>query len=216
MPCLMVVTFLVFFWIHPSGVTVVRPLTTFGYDDAPSGHAEVSLENVEVPSSHILGEEGSGFQIAQSRLGPGRIHHCMRAVGLGERAFEQMIQRALSRKAFNKRLAEHGMIHRYIAESRIDLNASRAMVLTAAAYMDEHGSQAARNHVSAAKVFVPNAVLRVLDRCMQIYGAAGLSGDNWFARAWTGMRSLRIADGPDEVHMLSLVRGEIKSRIPKL
>lgn len=202
------------------GVRIVRPLTAFGYDDAPVGHAEVALDGVAVgPEAVVLGE-GRGFEIAQGRLGPGRIHHCMRAVGLGERALEMMVRRALGRKAFGKRLVRHGTVARDIAESRIDLETARLLVLRCAALVDAVGGRGARKEVALIKVAVPRLVLRVIDRAIQVFGGAGVEGDGPLARAFAGIRSLRIADGPDEVHARTVagleVRDMIKRRVAKL
>ena len=179
------------------GIDIVRPLTTFGYDDAPHGHAEIALNAVRVPPSALLGEPGAGFRIGQARLGPGRIHHCMRAIGLAERCLEALLERATdpSRVPFGRRIGEHATVQVDIAESRSDIDAARALVLVTAALIDAHGVPAARKHIALIKVAIPRAALRVIDRAIQVHGAAGVSQDTFLARAWAGMRTLRIADG---------------------
>jgi acyl-CoA dehydrogenase len=191
------------------GVTVVRPLTVFGYDHAPHGHAEVRFENVRVPVSNILLGEGRGFEIAQGRLGPGRIHHCMRAIGLAERALEMMCDRARQRVTFGKPIAEHGMIRQMIAQSRIEIDEARLLTLHAARMMDRQGNKAARKEIAMIKVSAPNMVCRVLDRAIQVFGAGGVSQDFDLAANYAHARTLRIVDGPDEVHLNAIAKMEL-------
>ena len=194
------------------GVEVVRPLLVFGYDDAPHGHAEVTLTDVRVPVTNVLGTEGDGFAIAQARLGPGRIHHCMRLLGMAERALDLMCRRAAERVAFGKTLAEQGVIQEWIADSRIEIEQARLLVLKAAWLMDTVGNKGARIEISAIKVVAPNVALRVIDRAIQAHGGGGVSQDFPLAELWAQARTLRIADGPDEVHRRSVARRELRSK----
>jgi acyl-CoA dehydrogenase len=192
-----------------SGIKCIRPLTVFGYDDAPHGHAEVMLENVELDESAIILGEGRGFEISQSRLGPGRIHHCMRAVGLASRCYELMLERTFQRQTFGRYLHEHGSCRELIADSASDIEAARLLTLSCAENIDRHGAQKERDKIALIKVTVPELTSRVVDRAVQIYGGAGVSGDFPLARALVGLRTLRIADGPDAVHKQSLALMEI-------
>ena len=191
------------------GVEIVRPMCVFGHDDAPHGHMHIRFHNVRVPESNIILGRGRGFEISQGRLGPGRIHHCMRSIGAAEKALDLMCKRAVSREAFGKPLAELGGNYDVIADSRIEIEMCRLLVLRAAWLMDEIGNRAARDAISQIKVAVPNMSLRVIDRAMQIHGAAGVSQDFPLASLWTAQRTLRLADGPDEVHRRVIARKEL-------
>jgi acyl-CoA dehydrogenase len=194
------------------GVTVVRPLTVFGYDDAPHGHMEVLLENVRVPVSNMLLGEGRGFEIAQGRLGPGRIHHCMRSIGAAERALEMMVDRLQARVAFGKPLAEQSVWHERIAESRCMIDQARLLTLNAAHMMDTVGNKEARAEIAMIKVVAPNMSCQVVDWAIQAHGAAGVSQDFWLAEAYAHQRTVRIVDGPDEVHRNAIAKLELAKR----
>jgi len=196
--------------IDAPGVDILRPMYVFGKDDAPHGHMHIKFDNVRVPKENIILGEGRGFEISQGRLGPGRIHHCMRSIGVAERALELLCRRALSRTAFGKPLAELGGNYDVIADSRIELDMCRLAVLKAAYMMDTIGNKEARKYISAIKVAVPNMALKVIDRAIQIYGALGVSQDTPLAAMWTSQRTLRLADGPDEVHRRVIAREELK------
>ena len=189
---------------HTPGVTVVRSLTTLGYDDAPLGHAEVRFEDVRVPAENILLGEGRGFEIAQGRLGPGRIHHCMRLIGSAQRALEYACRRAVSRETFGRKLAEHQSVLEDIAKSWAEIEQARLLTMKTAARMDEVGAKDARDLIAAAKITVPLMAQTVIDRCMQIHGAGGLTADYFMAEAFSYARWCRQADGPDQVHMMAL------------
>ncbi len=198
------------------GVTVVRPLTVFGYDDAAhGGHAEVSFSDVRVPVANVLLGEGEGFRIAQERLGPGRIHHCMRAIGVAERALELSCRRAVSRVAFGKAVAQQGVVQDWIAEARIRIEQARLLVLKAAWLMDTVGNKGARVEIAAIKVAVPEMASWVLDRAIQVHGGGGVSGDFPLAQLAAQMRTLHLADGPDEVHKATIARRELARYTPR-
>jgi acyl-CoA dehydrogenase len=194
------------------GVTVVRPLTVLGYDDAPHGHMEVLLENVRVPVSNVLLGEGRGFEIAQGRLGPGRIHHCMRSIGAAERALEMMCDRLRSRVAFGRPLSEQSVWHERIAESRCLIDQARLLTLNAAWKMDTVGNKDARAEISMIKVVAPNMSCKVVDWAIQAHGAAGVSQDFWLAEAYAHQRTVRLVDGPDEVHRNAIAKLELAKR----
>jgi acyl-CoA dehydrogenase len=192
------------------GLTVERGMTVFGYTDGDhGGHAEVVFDGVRVPAANLIGEEGSGFAIAQARLGPGRIHHCMRLIGMAERALELMCARALTRTPFGKPLAEQGVIQEWIAESRVRIEQARLLVLKAAWLMDTVGNRGAHTEIQAIKIIVPGMAEWIIDKAIQTYGAAGVGQDTPLARLWAQTRTLRLADGPDEVHKRSLARREL-------
>lgn len=193
------------------GVTVVRPLTVFGYDDRDhGGHAEIAFDDVRVPATNLLGGEGDGFAMAQARLGPGRIHHCMRALGMAERALALAVRRARERSTFGRPLAEQGVVREWVATSRVEVEALRLLVLKTAWLMDTVGNRKAMREIQAIKIAVPRTVQAILDRTMQLFGAAGLSGDQPLAEMFAAARALRLADGPDEVHLGSLGRAELR------
>jgi acyl-CoA dehydrogenase len=192
------------------GVTVERYLPVYGYDDAPHGHGEVSFEDVHVPASNMLLGEGRGFEIAQGRLGPGRIHHCMRLIGVAERALEKMCKRLMSREAFGKKIYEHSVWEQRVADARIDIECARLLTLKAADMMDKVGNKAAKAEIAMIKVKAPNTALKVLDEAVQAHGGGGVSNDFGLARDWANSRTLRLADGPDEVHRRTVARIEFK------
>ena len=192
------------------GINIKRHLPVFGYDDAPHGHAEIEFKDVRVPPENILLGEGRGFEIAQGRLGPGRIHHCMRTIGLAERTLETMCKRLLSRKAFGKEIARHSIWQERIADARINIEMTRLLTLKAAAMMDEVGNKVAKNEIAMIKVAAPNMALQIIDDAIQAFGGAGVTSDPKLAQAYAGMRTLRLADGPDEVHKQSIARNELK------
>ncbi len=196
--------------LNTPGVKVLRMLPVFGYDDAPHGHAEVRLENVRVPATNMLLGEGRGFEIAQGRLGPGRIHHCMRTVGSAEVALEKMCKRLLSRTVFGKKIAEHSVWEERIARARMDIEMTRLLCLKAADMMDKVGNKGAQNEIAMIKVAGPLAALRIIDDAIQAHGAAGVTTDFGLARAYASMRTMRLADGPDEVHNRAIARNEFK------
>ncbi|MBY0096817.1 acyl-CoA dehydrogenase [Mesobacillus maritimus] len=192
------------------GVTIKRVLPVFGYDHAPHGHAEIEYKNVRVPASNMLWDEGKGFAIAQGRLGPGRIHHCMRTIGAAERALELLCKRVQEREAFGKKLAQQGVIQEWIADSRIEIEQARLLTLKAADMMDKVGNKEAKAEIAMIKVVAPNMALNVIDRAIQAFGAAGVSEDTPLAASWANIRTLRLADGPDEVHRRAIARHELK------
>ena len=193
------------------GVTIVRPLTVFGYDDRDhGGHAEIVFDDVRVPATNLLGGEGDGFAMAQARLGPGRIHHCMRAIGMAERALSLVRDRATSRETFGRPIADQGVVREWVAESRIQIEALRLLVLKTAWLMDTVGNREAMTEIQSIKIAVPRAVQQILDRAIQVFGAAGLSEDTPLAEMFAGARALRLADGPDEVHLSALGKAEFR------
>jgi acyl-CoA dehydrogenase len=200
--------------IDTPGVTIMRGLPVFGYQDH-EGHAEVDFEDVRVPVENLIATEGDGFMIAQARLGPGRIHHCMRAIGAAERALEAMCKRAVSRVTFGQPLATRGNVQDWIAESRIEIEMVRLLTLKAAWLMDTVGNRHARIEISAIKVAAPNVALKVVDRAIQLHGGGGVSDDFGLASAYAHLRTLRLADGPDEVHKLSIARRELAPYLPR-
>jgi acyl-CoA dehydrogenase len=193
------------------GVTIERSTTVFGYDDGPhGGHGVIHYDHVRVPRENLLGPQGGGFMMAQARLGPGRIHHCMRSLGMAERALELMCARAAARSTFGQPIAKHGMVQEWIAESRLAIEQARLLVLKAAWLIDTVGAREARTEIAAIKVAAPRAASYVLDRAIQVHGAAGVSSDVPLAEAWAQLRTLHLADGPDEVHLRSVARDELK------
>jgi acyl-CoA dehydrogenase len=192
---------------------VMRHLPVFGYDDAPHGHAEVDLKDVRVPVSNILLGEGRGFEIAQGRLGPGRIHHCMRSIGVAERAMELMCRRLSSRVAFGKPVSTQSVWHERIADARCMIDQARLLVLRAAYMMDTVGNKVAKQEIALIKVVVPNMTLQVLDWAIQAHGAGGVSNDFPLAKLWAGQRTLRLADGPDEVHRNAIAKLELARHV---
>jgi alkylation response protein AidB-like acyl-CoA dehydrogenase len=192
------------------GITIERHLPVFGYDDAPHGHGEVTFENVRVPASNLILGEGRGFEIAQGRLGPGRIHHCMRTIGAAEYALEKMCARLLSREAFGKRIAEHSVWEERVANARIEIECARLLTLKAAFMMDTVGNKVARAEIAMIKVKAPVMALQVIDDAIQAFGGAGVTSDFGLARAYAGIRTLRLADGPDEVHRRAIARIEFR------
>ncbi len=195
--------------VDSPGVTRIRDLSTFGYHDQ-HGHGEVNFDNVRVPATNLLGEEGSGFAIAQARLGPGRIHHCMRTLGIAERALAMMIDRTSKREVFGGPLINQGVIQQWIAESRIDIDQARLLTLKAAWMIEQYGAKAARTEIASIKVVAPRAALAVVDRAIQSFGGGGIGPDTPLPRMYAGIRSLRFADGPDEVHLRDIARNEIR------
>ncbi|NDA59660.1 MAG: acyl-CoA dehydrogenase [Actinobacteria bacterium] len=193
------------------GVTVQRSLPVFGYHDQ-HGHGEITFDNARVPAANLIGEEGAGFAIAQARLGPGRIHHCMRMIGLAERALDMMIDRSRERVAFGKPLSDQGVVRESIALSRIEIDQARLLTLKAAAMIDSVGAKAARTEIAAIKVVAPRVACDVIDRAIQVHGGAGVSDDTPLAAMYAGARSLRLADGPDEVHLRDIARQELRRR----
>jgi acyl-CoA dehydrogenase len=197
---------------NAKGITIKRWLPVFGYDDAPHGHGEVIFDNVRVPADHILLGEGRGFEIAQGRLGPGRIHHCMRVIGVAERALEKMCQRLITRTAFGKKVYEHSVWEERIADARIEIECSRLLTLKAAYMMDTVGNKVARAEIAMIKVKAPVMALKIIDDAIQAHGGAGVTDDFGLGKTWASMRTLRLADGPDEVHRRTVAKLELKKQ----